>query len=602
MKTVDIDTADIIVKQRLLQEILLCQELAYLYDKNLGEYMTILGRMGVVHLILEFMKIEETAKRKKLEAVDTYRKWLDAVDFVSTWAPIKWRKMTYEEFCDPDGNEFLQTGYPWGVVTLGGFFRAYAEFFEKVVPSKVGKIKKETPTDGPFTSSDTYRVETKDGKFIKGGLSIEDVQKEFPLTEDDGRLSWQRNLIESYGYDLFKKGQVSSWMKDAKDKWADMESQTSPAKDRMRFEKKIMDLSKLNKRQKEYYDLVKEIAPPWTKSGRVKWQTMTRDRISLFGDTHGMVRGATISGTTSDHMYAVFSLLNLVRNIVGDQRASYIPRLLSRKRAPYGAAFDDSLHSALEVIGDRTGNGYERVARMMSMIPIMQMGLELHHSVHEMGSVLSLNDMTEWSVGHYETLFIPMKMYEKKINELMKKHHRNVKDYKPTKKERELEKLRQSANKSKKISRLAGVEKEIHKKLEAWSKKVIFGIFKTIDPFIITGKWDEGSLAGCICTNNKEIRAHKDHAYVGRKSIQILNKCVARGWSGEVAAEYLNGHVRRITKSKTAGVKKLAKCENAEAAFKQMKIKEWKLDTLKKKILENNKKISSGYKRLHNAK
>lgn len=46
MKRVDIDTADIIVKQRLLQEILLCRELAHLYDKNLGEYMTILGRMG----------------------------------------------------------------------------------------------------------------------------------------------------------------------------------------------------------------------------------------------------------------------------------------------------------------------------------------------------------------------------------------------------------------------------------------------------------------------------------------------------------------------------------------------------------------------------
>jgi len=349
--------------------------------------------------------------------------------------------------------------------------------------------------------------------------------------EDQGRLSWQRNLIEMYGYDLFKKRQIDAGLSDeekklpkpqqeelkkqrteeARQKLAKVTADLAPTEDRMRFERDIIHVEGA----RDWLAKYKSLAPAWTKAGRAKWQTTLLDRISLIGDLYGLVRGATISGTTSDHAYSFWQLCDDIRTMnkaeAGDTYA--ILTQGSTKMALGAGAWANHRTDTLEAAFDtmQTEDGFARVLRMMMLVPVGQMGVEMHHSVHEMASVIGLNDMTNWRVGYYDTLFMTLKELKALEEKYLAKYRKLAKTpgagfSKPQ--------LKNTGN-------LESVENAIKTLLQETTKKVFHGFFVTLDPFVVdiaAGDW-----GGVVMKETRHSSAHRDAALLDQETMKALN-------------------------------------------------------------------------------
>jgi hypothetical protein len=426
---------------------------------------------------------------------------------------------------------------------LGGLMRSYAEMSEMIYD----KVKDEGVLRLMKKDFDVFSTGTRTpymdpmGKPLPSAVRKSGWQQQ-RIMEDQGRLSWQRNLTEMYGYDLFKKSQVEmaklsdqiaemssidkkqtkeyqEKLKEAQEKLAKVTANLTPTDDRMRF---VRDIKSVNGAG-DWLQKYTSVAPKWTKAGRAKWQTTLLDRISLIGDLYGLVRGATISGTTSDHAYSFWQLCDDIRTMNATD-AHKTHAILTRSCSSMGIAVrpyswaNHSAHELKEAFATmQTDDGFARVLRMMLLVPVGQMGVEMHHSVHEMASVIGLNDMINWRVGYYDTLFMT-------LEELKALEERYLAKY------RKLAKT-PGAGFSKTVLKNTGnlkkVENDIKSLLEKTTKKVLHGFFVTLDPYVVdiaAGDW-----GGVIMKEKTHSSGHVASALLDQETMKALNDRVKAG-------------------------------------------------------------------------
>jgi len=111
------------------------------------------------------------------------------------------------------------------------------------------------------------------------------------------------------------------------------------------------------------------------------WVQMEWDRLWTIAQLYGLPPGATISGTTTDHMFVIYEILTEVE-----------------KRAAPSSRDDRQIHMAGLA---RRMNEY---LPYFHLIPVAQMGSQFHHAICEMATALSLNDFISYHVGHYSSL------------------------------------------------------------------------------------------------------------------------------------------------------------------------------------------------------
>jgi len=143
----------------------------------------------------------------------------------------------------------------------------------------------------------------------------------------------------------------------------------------------------------------------WQFAGITKWRQMEWDRLWQISQLYGLPRGATISGTTTDHQFAIYEILTRVESIgTGDNVRRNVENAVHMK----GLA--------------------ERIQMFLPyihLIPVIQMGAQMHHSVCEMGTALSLNDFIDYHVGYYTTLLpsagAGMKVYSSTFDQAVRR-------------------------------------------------------------------------------------------------------------------------------------------------------------------------------------
>jgi hypothetical protein len=161
---------------------------------------------------------------------------------------------------------------------------------------------------------------------------------------------------------------------------------------------------------------------------------------------------------------------------------------------------ENALRMALESMGH--DEGFNRVLRLMLLVPIIQMGMELHHSVHEMATVLSLNYQMGWHVGHYTSLYEGYNEFKQRQDA----QHAQMKSSIP---------YAQRGAPPPPEGPLAGfvktklnkVDEQIKKILEKAEKNVMHGYYATSDPHVT---WKEGDGWGAtLMESRRELQQHR---------------------------------------------------------------------------------------------
>lgn len=490
--------------KRLLVELKMCQDLCDVIDKELGPYLTILGRMAHLNLAGRLKELPSTHK------VNVYRKWAGEAQWYGPWTLIKQAKGSSVGLLELrnvnlflERKTLLKPEFPWGVLTLGGLMRAYAEMSEMIYD--------EIPDNKQINYKRTKKPNI--GATFKG-MDFRGWEYR-RIAENEGRVSWQENLMDAYSFggnkkhykELFIKGQINAWMKNAaaEVKRVKTTRETDKKKleqDRLRYERKIeAEATGYPQALKTFDAKYKGLSPNWTKAGRVKWQTFIKDRISLIGDIYGLVRGATISGTTSDHAYSFFQLCNDVRIMPDNcEEEAYLIKGVNR-RTTWSEHTTETLQAALKAM--KTDEGFGRIVRLTMLIPIIQMGIEMHHSVHEMASVIGLNFLINWQVGYYDTLFMT-------LGEL-----------------RSLEGARMRSGPSPNLQDAAKIEKvetKIKTILKEATQKTCPGYFVTLDPHLVTLR--DNDWGGVVMTKSSEKVAHQRNSIIEKEVFTELNKSI----------------------------------------------------------------------------
>jgi len=527
MLSVNAGVAKQLAWQRFMEEVKMCQELCEYMDAELGAYMTLLGRMGVLKIRDRLNELPLAIKRKVFEG------WARGAKAYGPW--------TLLQHVGPKRNDLvvdalftdrimLHPQYPWGVITLGGLMRAYSEVTEEIAKHIRKKL-------GEKIKDKTLKINKHTGEPIKKpDLEYYGGRKRAPgwfrkgIIEDEGREAWQKNLMDLgvYGGHLFKKGEVGrDW--DKKNDKRHIQAKRKEVlqrhkegysdKDRLRYERMLkhqlpdvkggtVEDKLLKAELRKWDENFNAMTPSWTSPGRIKWQTFMQDRISLVGDIYGLHRGATISGTTSDHAYSFWQLCEDLHSIEGEQSKRY--KLLTNgvdRGKLWNEHSSETLSKALKTM--QTHEGFWRVVRLMMLVPIVQMGIELHHSVHEMACVVGLNDLIDWRVGYYDTLYTTFKERKKQIERYEKGTKTGaVKPTKPIEAAKTLGK----------------VDESIKSLLLKYSKRTCHGYFVTLDPHLVSVK--DYRWGGVIVDKPNELAQHRQSAIVDVSRVRELNDMV----------------------------------------------------------------------------
>lgn len=118
----------------------------------------------------------------------------------------------------------------------------------------------------------------------------------------------------------------------------------------------------------------------WEGAGIVKWTQMEWDRLWVISQLYGLPPGATISGTTTDHMFTIYEVLTYIEQQIKPSNPNKNPRL------------------------EGVARRIQQFLPYLHIVPVIQMGSQMHHSIAEMGTALSLNDFISYRVGYYKSL------------------------------------------------------------------------------------------------------------------------------------------------------------------------------------------------------
>ena len=139
MITVSVKVAKRLAWHRLEEEIEMCQELCNIMDKELNVYMTLLGRLAVIKIWERLNELPEIHKPK------VYKEFAGEAKWYGPWYLLKTKKIVGDVYDHFKKKTLLNPGFPWGVLTLGGLMRAYAEMTEFIyseVPDRYEKKDK----------------------------------------------------------------------------------------------------------------------------------------------------------------------------------------------------------------------------------------------------------------------------------------------------------------------------------------------------------------------------------------------------------------------------------------------------------------------------
>lgn len=599
-----------LARQRLLVETDMCQEICEILDKSFGVYLTLLGRLASLNMIKKFKKLNPPLQKK------IYDRWAGDSQFYGPWElrradKAKAKPEPMENWIEYDKNQLLKPEFPWGVLSLGGLMRSYAEATEFI---------NDEVNDSSFSSQEKKEIEL----------------------ENSSRLIWQNQLVPGAGWKntLFNKAQIKAGKEynlldpggkelkplkaGEKDKSGvrrggshqavgHLKLKTKPEKERMRFHGSVRktapegatasveDVKQMEAEVDKWGVDYKSIARKETRPGRYLWQTFLRDRVSLVGDLYGLIRGATISGTTSDHAYSFWQLCHELRKVQPSTNDyKYLTKGLDSVKAKasmFGHTKED-LEAALGSI--QSDEGFGRLVRLMMLVPLTQMGIEMHHSVHEMASVIGLNFIINWRVGHYDSIFVSwkdLKKLEAQTSAHWQKHGKKKKvkekEKPPDPNKREFAGLKLDLKVQRKMDT---VENKIKYALAEHDKQVLHGYFVTLDPHLVYVEDDD--LGGFIVENTTEKNTHRESSYwTFEKYQEFLNKIKTK--DGYITGAGINEDFIRNEVFKKLGAAKISNDKKPISTVMTLKNKmgmDYKSKLSNKTVQDRTYKIWKAYR------
>lgn len=307
---------------------------------------------------------------------------------------------------------------------VGGFFRAHAELSEQITETlykkyersklreKVGALLKDNkPLDGLMPTV------TRDGG-KRWGAVIALLKREY-----EGRLSHQGRLerrgIKQVNVYADDNGGITAypvwnysaeWMSKWQVKGAGWEGKVlTTQKDQLGKQRARRDRDEaIPVPLRPFVRRATHIDPQtdnYKNAGIFKWVQMGWDRLWIIAQLYGLPPGATISGTTTDHMFAIYEILSEIEGLAGPDEMS-------------GSDSGGNIH--LKGLARRI----QQYLPYLHLVPLIQMGSQMHHAICEMGTALSLNDFTSYHVGYYSSLLpapTQMQIKDQKLDERIRK-------------------------------------------------------------------------------------------------------------------------------------------------------------------------------------
>jgi len=203
---------------------------------------------------------------------------------------------------------------------------------------------------------------------------------------DEARVSWQKST--EYRHD--SGSYTHKWFTKLQDKVLDPTGQTAGLLSKAHMTGQTAQQVKQNFQRARYSRKKSERNPPeyikpfiHRPKGKENYITgvtlhrqSTWDRMYLISQLYGLPPGATISGTTTDHMFTLFHVLGTAET----------------DKSKLGKQFIEDVYKYMPFI---------------ILLPGVQMVRQYHHALVETAAALSLNDMISYHVGYYSSLLMP---------------------------------------------------------------------------------------------------------------------------------------------------------------------------------------------------
>lgn len=290
---------------------------------------------------------------------------------------------------------------------IGGYFRAHAELSEQITETLYKKyeksklkdkvsalLKDNKPLDGLMPDV------TRDGG-KRWGAVIALLKREY-----EGRLSHQNRLerrgIKQVNVYADDNGGITAypvwdysaeWMSKWQVKGAGWEGKVlTTSKDQLGKQRARRDRDDaIPVPLRPFVRRATHLDPQtdnYKNAGIFKWIQMGWDRLWIIAQLYGLPPGATISGTTTDHMFAIYEILTEIEALAG-------PGDL------------ETSHSGGNIHMKGLARRIQTYLPYLHLVPLIQMGAQMHHAICEMATALSLNDFTSYHVGYYSSLLPP---------------------------------------------------------------------------------------------------------------------------------------------------------------------------------------------------
>ncbi len=216
------------------------------------------------------------------------------------------------------------------------------------------------------------------------------AEKANDSSEDEGRQSWQK-FIEyrpesggDYATDRYTNKWFTKWQDKRVAKTDETKAFYEKYAENERAGAKMQHQRARYSRKEEEQDAPDYVKPfihrPKGKENYITGITLHHqsswDRLRLISQLHGLPPGATISGTTTDHMYTLFHVLGTAE----------------QDKTVQGKKFIKAVYKYMPFI---------------VLLPTVQMVRQYHHALIETAASLSLNDLISYRVGYYSTLLMP---------------------------------------------------------------------------------------------------------------------------------------------------------------------------------------------------
>lgn len=391
-------------KQRQIRDLLLASQLWRRYEQT-QELMFCLGEICRYGMNMTVKLINAAGVNDTMQWWTKYLK-----DDAGCLDLFEGRTPTTQTLVNKDANaHFMQKSEWQDIGFIGGYFRFHAEVREKMAqqlapaapPRPAGALfDRADRIKNAISSSEEGRMSWQKRLEMGAGLSPTERQERLArhermgAPENEREARWRQNEARALAY-FSRPGASTYELYEYAGRWFNKHQGTVEAFTGDKMERQRARAARIEggpvgfdtEIPADFRDFVRvpkhlnRTDPDWIsgkkRPGIARWRQHTWDRLWIIAQLYGLPRGATISGTTTDHMFTIFDVL---AHLEGRRRESGMADLLRLmyKYMPY-----------------------------MVLTPLVQMVSQFHHALLETCAALSLNDLISYHVGYYKTILPP---------------------------------------------------------------------------------------------------------------------------------------------------------------------------------------------------